>query len=314
MARIALLTRHTPLIEDDNYSRLAACLAAEGHEVTCLLIDTLKLDSDSRAILSADGFQWDENHAAGIAFPDCEHRALDQDLVWLLSLGERATFLDKMQLLRLLAEKQILINSVDAVMHIRSKYFLASQPDLFKTPQTHAARDPAFLAKIIRHQGGKWIVKPPAGSLGREVFLTEANDGNLLAILAAVCGHEGQHYAMIQRYVPEIAAGEKRVLLAGGEIVGQYLRQAPDGDHRTNLSQQGIAEPCDLTQEETEGLLKMAQQLEKRGAWFSGVDIVWPWLIEVNVVNPGGIVTIDSLTGKDLTPRLARILNERFLT
>ena len=315
MARIALLTRHTPLIEDDNFVRLAAQLCQLGHHVSCLLIDSLRLDSTRAAdgaLLSATGFDWQPSLAAGAGFPPCHDQPLDHDLVWILSLGDRVTFLDKMQLLRLVGEQQTLINSVDAIMHIRSKYFLASRPDLFRTPETHAANDAARLEAIIRDEGGRWIIKPPAGSLGRDVFLTDATDRNLPAILANLCGPDNNQYAMIQRYVPEIEAGEKRVLLAGGQILGQYLRRAPAGDHRTNLSQQGIASACDLTAAESDKLAAMATVLAERGAWFTGVDIAYPWIIEVNVVNPGGIVTIDELTSVDLSARLAHIVDEVF--
>ena len=316
MARIALLTRHSPLLEDDNFIRLAPQLSQLGHEVSCLLIDTLRLDSHRAAtdnVLSAEGFDWQPGMTVGADFPPCHEQALDHDLIWVLSLGERATFLDKMQLLQLVGKQQRLINTVDAIMHIRSKYFLASRPDLFQTPETHAANDAARLEHIIRDKGGRWIIKPPAGSLGRDVFLTDATDRNLPAILATLCGSDNSQYAMIQRYVPEIEAGEKRVLLAGGQVLGQYLRHAPAGDHRTNLSQQGIASTCELTAAESEKLTVLAAALVDHGAWFTGVDIAYPWIIEVNVVNPGGIATIDDLTGIDLSARLASIANAALL-
>ncbi|MEK9870519.1 MAG: hypothetical protein VW831_12370, partial [Gammaproteobacteria bacterium] len=90
MARIALLTRHSPLLEDDNFIRLAPQLSQLGHEVSCLLIDTLRLDSPWAAmdnVLSAEGFDWQPGMTAGADFPPCHEQALDHNLIWVLSLG-----------------------------------------------------------------------------------------------------------------------------------------------------------------------------------------------------------------------------------
>ena len=105
-------------------------------------------------------------------------------------------------------------------------------------------------------------------------------------------------FAMLQQYLPEIERGEKRVLIAGGKVINQYQRLAGT-DHRTNLAQGGVAESCELSPEEHDLCTELAGYLLQHGGWFCGVDLVFPWLIEVNVINPGGIVTIDDLTGVD---------------
>ena len=241
-----------------------------------------------------------------MAYPVTGSIQIDHDLVWVLSLGERSTFLDKMQLLYTLPNKTRLINSLDALMHLKSKYFLSSRPDIYPSPETHASPSASALEAIIKDKGGQWIIKPPAGSLGRDVFRVNHDDNNLPAILDHLCGPEDTNYTLIQRYVPEIESGEKRVLLAGGTVIGQYRRLAQGNDHRTNVSQGANTEACDLTPDEKTYCEKLAQDMMKRGAWFAGVDLAYPWLIEVNVVNPGGLATIEALTGKDLSPAVAR--------
>ena len=225
---------------------------------------------------------------------------IEHDLVWTLSLGDRSSFLDKYQLLYALSKQTTVINSPSAIMHLKSKYYLATRPDQFPQPETHASSSANALSQLIRHKGGKWIVKPPAGSLGRDVFLVSPRDTNLNAILEHMCGTDKTRYAMIQRYVPEIEAGEKRVLLAGGRIIGQYRRLSTI-DHRTNVSQGASIENCELTVEERNYCSQLAEELLDEGVYFSGIDLAWPWLIETNVVNPGGIITLQTLTGQDRT-------------
>ena len=159
------------------------------------------------------------------------------------------------------------------------------------------------LLDIIKDQGGKWIAKPPAGSLGRNIFLISAEDPNTRVILESMTGPESDQYCMIQPYVAEITGGEKRVLIAAGQPVGQYLRQN-NGDHRTNVSAGASVSLCELSAAERQYCEKIGAYLRSHGALYVGLDLAFPWVIEFNVVNPGGVQTIMSLGGEDLAPRI----------
>jgi glutathione synthase len=300
MARIALLIQETPTLEDGNYLRFARELDKSGHSLDILTIDSLRLLAGQ---VVADAFSWRSNLKPGSSFPLLTERKIDHDLVWILGLGDRENFLDKYQLLYALPANCKIINSLDAIMHLKSKYFLASQGDQFPSPETYASTSAEELIGIVQGNEGKWIVKPPAGSLGRDVYLTHAGDSQLIEIITNLCGADNNRYTMLQRYIPEIEQGEKRVLLAGGKVIGQYLRR-PLGDHRTNITAGAKTEPCSLSDEERTYCTRLARQMLSKGAWFTGVDLVYPWLIEVNVINPGGITTIDELTGYDLSAKV----------
>ena len=295
MARFALLIQASPTLEDGNYLRLATCLTASGHAVTLLDVDTLSM---SAGRVQARGFDVCTALEDGAPFPAGDLITLDHDIVWVLGLGDRQSFLDKYQLLYAVPGR--VINSLDAIMHLKSKYFLATQ-DEFRCPETHASNDAQTLIDIVRREGGDWIVKPPAGSLGRDVFRVSDEDTNLAAIIEHLCGPENANYTLLQRYVPGIEAGEKRVLIAGGRVIGQYHRRAAS-DHRNNVQLGAATSACDLTTEERHQCESLAQVLLGRGAFYAGIDLCHPWLIEVNVINPGGLTTIDSLTGEDLAP------------
>jgi glutathione synthase len=103
--------------------------------------------------------------------------------------------------------------------------------------------------------------------------------------------------------VKEITGGEKRVLIAAGNPVGQYLRQN-NGDHRTNVSAGASVSLCELSAAERHYCEKIGAYLKSEGALYVGLDLAFPWVIEFNVVNPGGLQTITSLGGEDLAPRI----------
>lgn len=298
MARIALLINEEPVFEDGNNLRFARELNNLGYQVDILLIDTLRLLGGS---VCADGFAWQNALDIGARFPPATTIAVDHALVWLLGLGDRRSFLDKYQLLYALPAHCRLINSLEAVMHLKSKYFLASHTNIFPNPETHASADADELIRIAREKGGEWIVKPPAGSLGVDVYRVSHDDVALEPTISQLCGTDNNRYTLLQRYVPEIERGEKRVLLAGGQIMGQYRRNAIPGN-TTNINRGASASACGLDPAERDYCERLARHILDMGAYFAGVDLAWPWLIEINVINPGGITTIDGLTGQDLAP------------
>ena len=307
MTKIALLIQQTPALEDGNYLRLGNALRQLGHHVSCCFVDSLALNNGR---LEANGFVIEQNLQKNAPFPPATlHQLGEQELIWILSVGDRQTFLDKIQMLYALPQHIQITNSLDAIMHLKSKYFWASHGDLFTHPDTYASTNSSDLIRIVTVEGGKWIAKPPAGSLGRDVFLIEAHDPNMRAIIQHLCGPDDSQYTLLQRYVAEIENGEKRILLAGGTIIGQYQRFA-ERDHRTNINQGARYQHCELSDVEQAYCINLAQFLATKGAHFVGIDLVFPYLIETNVVNPGGLLTLSELNGQDHSKQIAQSVLE----
>jgi glutathione synthase len=223
------------------------------------------------------------------------------DYVWILGFGNRVSFLDKVEMLWSLQNKTVIINSVETLLFLHSKYYPSLLPQVFPYPETFASSDFEFLWQIYQESGETWVVKPPAASWGKDVFILKPGDTNARVILQNMTGYGIRKYCIMQRYVPEIALGEKRVLIANGHIVGQYKRVA-NGDHRTNIHQGAVPQQCDLVSKEIELCEHIGKHLEKVGAAFVGIDLVYPYILEINVLNPGGIATIMNLTGENLAP------------
>ena len=307
MSRIAfLIPQFNEGHVDSNYLRFANELTGRGVEVTVCLIDTLSL---SQSKVCAEG--WSVNAPISINQPYAETQRYNLNEFtdfWVFSLGMRASFLDKFQLLYAIGKEVRFVNSLDVIMHLKSKYFITSMPEMIKHPETHTSTQAGTLLDIVESSSKTWIAKPPAGSLGRDVFLLKPGSSNNRAILDHLCGLEQDQYTLIQEHISEISRGEKRVLIAGGEVVGQYKRIATS-DHRTNLLQGASSRACELTQEESIYCNKIGKWLKDMGANYVGMDMVYPWIIEFNVINPGGLITIEDLTGKNLVPRIIDQLN-----
>ena len=305
MIRILFLIPESDRLVDGNYLRFTNELLNNDCEVCLCLVDSLAL---SHSQITASGWNVTAPINAGDPVPSLTICTLvDFDIVWLFSLGQRNSFLDKFQMLYTVGNNVRFINSLDSIMHLKSKYFIASMPEMIRHPETHAGCDPEKLLTIIEESRRTWVVKPPAGSLGRDVFLLKPENPNNRSILKYLCGQNQDQYTLLQEYIDEIENGETRVLFANGRIVGQYKRHAVN-DHRTNLLQGAKSQPCSLTTEEVDYCMEIGTLLKSKGANFVGMDMAYPWVIEFNVINPGGLLTINQLTGVDLAPRIIKQL------
>jgi glutathione synthase len=280
---ICFLVATTGTPHNDNAVRLPAAFAARGWTVRTADHDAVRLDCD-RLVLE-DG---------------TELRAFDR--LWILGLGRRSSFLDRMQMLAFLPAEQF-VTTPQALLELHGKYALPLGPLAQHHPESYASNDPRRLAALVA-RGGEWIAKPPGASFGRGVYRLHADDPNLRVVLDALTGHDGSQYALLQRYVPEIERGETRVLVAGGEPIAAYLRQ-PVADHRANLAADAHAEPIELKGDTRELAQRCAAWLATRGVGFAAVDIAFPWIVEFNVANPGGLGTLARLTGVDYAPAVA---------
>ncbi len=313
MPSIVFLIAKTDAVIDDNYQRFANEMCKQNYSVYIGFTDSLAMQASQ---VVADVFLLETPLITGAPFPSATTMPLQTlDNIWLLSLGLRNNFLDKFQLLYTLEGQCRIINSLTAIMHFKSKYLLASHPQIFQHPELFAATDPQALYQHMLERervdpGQRWIVKPPAGSLGRSVFLLSTQDPNAQVILETLTGVDADQYCLMQPYVKEIEAGEKRVLIAGGEPVGQYLRRAAK-DHRTNRMQGAELSTCELTSMERAYCRKIGAFLVEQGVEFAGLDLAYPWVIEFNVINPGGLLTIEQLTGID---HCRRIIEQIFTT
>ena len=143
------------------------------------------------------------------------------------------------------------------------------------------------------------ILKPLDGMGGHQVFRVRHDDPNRRVIVETLTQH-GKRTIMAQRYLPEIALGDRRILLIGGEVVPYALaRFAPPGETRANLAVGGWGVAQELSPREREIAETLAPQLAERGLLLVGIDVIGEYLTEINVTSPTGMVEIAAQTGFD---------------
>ena len=174
--------------------------------------------------------------------------------------------------------------------------FARFMPPTMLTRSLGAARK--FLA-----EHGEIVLKPLHGNAGKAVFRIGGDGGNLAALMEVFNATYREPH-VLQAFLPDVAEGDKRIVLVDGEIAGAINRRPGAGEIRSNLAAGGTAEASELTDTEREICAALQPELKRRGLLFVGIDVIGGrWLTEINVTSPTGIVAIDRFNGTD-TPGL----------
>jgi len=174
-------------------------------------------------------------------------------------------------------------------------------------PESVATASMARILAFVEEMGAA-VIKPPDHMGGQGVFLLRPDDPNLRGLVEEATGH-GRHYAVVQRYLPEVEEGDKRVLLWDGEVVGVVNRVPPPGELRGNLAAGAWPQASELTEREERLVADVGPRLAADGLRLVGLDLIGEHLTEVNVTSPTGMREVERLTGT--SP--ARLVMERLL-
>ena len=177
-------------------------------------------------------------------------------------------------------------------------------------PPTLLTLDPAEI-RAFWHEHGDIILKPLFGNGGAGVFHLRPGDENLNSLLEmyALVHREP---VMVQRYVPEVRQGDKRIILVEGEPVGAVMRVPPEGEARANLHVGGRAEKTTLTPRERDICAAIGPSLRQQGLVFVGIDVIGDYMTEINVTSPTGLQEIARLDGVDLAVNIWDAIEARY--
>lgn len=204
-------------------------------------------------------------------------------------------------LLERLEGETLVVNDPRSVRNAPEKVYVLDYARFMPpTLITRSASDVrAFQHELGGEAGVAVVVKPLHGNGGKAVFKVEADGGNLSA-LAELFGQVWPEPFMVQPFLPEVALGDKRIVLVDGEVAGAINRKPGEGEFRSNLAVGGYAEAATLTERELEICAAMGPELKRMGLIFVGIDVIGgKWLTEINVTSPTGIVAIDKFNGTD---------------
>jgi glutathione synthase len=197
------------------------------------------------------------------------------------------------------AESQgsLVVNRPASLRDANEKLFTAFFPQC--CPPTLVSRRADELKKFSREQEDI-ILKPLGGMGGASVFHARLNDPNLSVIIETLTQH-GTEYTMAQRFIPEISAGDKRILMVDGEPVPYALARIPAaGETRGNLAAGGRGEGIPLSQRDRWIADQVGPELKRRGILFAGLDVIGDYLTEINVTSPTCIRELDKQFGLDI--------------
>lgn len=174
-------------------------------------------------------------------------------------------------------------------------------PDL--SPPTLVSADIAELRAFVEAAPDGVVLKPVEGHGGEGVVLLRRGDRNTSSLLELYT-HHGTEWAMLQRYLPEARAGDKRILVLEGEPLGAVLRVPREDDHRGNLAAGGTAVRAALTPRDRALCERLRPHLLAEGLYFVGLDVIGDFLTEVNVTSPTGLVEVTQLDGTPIAERV----------
>jgi len=199
-------------------------------------------------------------------------------------------------LLDLLDEKTLIVNNPTEVRNSPEKLFMLRYNDII--PPTLISHD-ISLIKSFRKEYKNIIIKPLFGNGGAGVFhINETNEN--LNVIVEMFSEINDEPLMIQKYIPDVRKGDKRIILVDGIAVGATNRIPKAGEARSNMHVGGKAEKTIITDQEYELCSKIGPDLKSRGIIFAGIDVIGGYLTEINVTSPTGLQEINSFNNANL--------------
>lgn len=196
-------------------------------------------------------------------------------------------------LLEAVHPKTLVVNNPASVRDCPEKLFATRFADL--QPPTLISSDYEALVDFFQRHGD-CILKPLHGAAGNGIIKLKAGDRNLDS-LVELFGSISREPLVLQKFIPAVSAGDKRIILIDGEIVGGINRVPEDGGIRSNLRVGGRAEPLVLTERDREICARLKPVLQERGLMFVGIDVIGDYLTEINVTSPTGAVQMKAFEG-----------------
>ncbi len=192
--------------------------------------------------------------------------------------------------------KTLVVNDPAHVRNAPEKVFVTEFPDLM--PPTLLTRDLEAI-KAFRAEHGDIVMKPLYGKGGEGVFLLKREDlnfGSLYDLFSTLFREQW----VVQKFLPAVKDGDKRIILVDGEFAGAVNRVPAADDLRSNMVRGGTPAATDLTAREREICDRIGPALRERGLLFVGIDVIGDYLTEINVTSPTGIRSIKTLGGPDI--------------
>jgi glutathione synthase len=226
---------------------------------------------------------------------------LRQDPPFDLAYITSTHFLEKIQ------SRVLVVNDPGHVRNAPEKLFVTEFSDLM--PPTLVTREKAAIERF-RAEHGEVVMKPLYGHGGASVFKVGRRDPNFGSLFDLFHTTFREPW-VVQRFLPEISSGDKRILLVEGEPLGAINRIPAEDDIRSNMVRGGVASETRLTDRELDICSRLGPALRERGLLFVGIDVIDGYLTEINVTSPTGLRALSRLGGPDLAAPIFDAIESR---
>ena len=288
-------------INADSTFRLMEEAQARGHELFYYTPDRLAYQEGR---ITARGWPVTVQRVAGDHYAlgaETEVDLADYDVVWLRQDPPFDMFyITTTHLLDRIHPKTLVVNDPFWVRNSPEKLLVLNFPDL--TPPTTIARDLSTI-RAFKDKHGDVILKPLYGNGGAGVFRLTADDRNLSSLYELFTGFSREPL-IVQKYLPAVSKGDKRVILVDGEAVGAINRVPAAGETRSNMHVGGRPEKVGLTDRDLEICARIGPVLREKGQVFVGIDVIGDWLTEINVTSPTGIQELERFDGVNIAGKI----------
>ena len=290
---------HSINIAGDSSFALMLSAQERGHEIYHYDVGSLTLDEDDRLIAHARPVTVQrvvgDHYKAG----DLRRLDLGRDIDVVLMRQDPPFdmgYITATHLLERIGGEALVVNNPVSVRNAPEKVMVLDYRRFM--PPTIVTRSVEEV-RLFQKKHGAVVVKPIHGNGGKAIFRV-GPEGENLGALFEVFNQTWPEPHMVQAFLPEVAKGDKRIVLVDGEIAGAINRKPGEGEFRSNLAVGGYAEKTELTAEEQEICAALGPELKRLGLIFVGIDVIGgKYLTEINVTSPTGIVAIDKVNGTD---------------
>lgn len=232
----------------------------------------------------------------------------DFDVVWLRQDPPfDMHYITSTHLLDRLKATTLVVNDPFWVRNFPEKLLVLNFPGL--TPPTTIARDLETI-RAFKARHGDIILKPLYGNGGAGVFRLDENDRNLSSLYELFTGFSREPL-IVQKFLPAVAQGDKRVILVDGEPVGAINRVPKAGETRSNMHVGGRPEKVGLTTRDREICATIGPLLREKGQVFVGIDVIGDYLTEINVTSPTGIQELERFDGINVAEKIWQVIEAK---
>jgi glutathione synthase len=287
-------------INGDSSFALMLAAQARGYAIWHYDVGSLTLDGNDRLTATAQPVN-DVQRVAGnhFRFGNAQRIDLGSDVDVVMMRQDppfHVGYITGTHLLERIEAETLVVNNPVSVRNAPEKVMVLDYRRFM--PPTLITRSQDEIRSFQKEHGAV-VIKPLHGNGGKAIFRVPAEGDNLGALME-VFNTTWPEPHMVQPFLPDVAMGDKRIVLIDGVVAGAINRRPGEGEFRSNLAVGGSAEATELTPLETEICAAMGPRLKELGLIFVGIDVIGgQWLTEINVTSPTGIVAMDRFNGTD---------------